>query len=47
VVAEMRTREAMIRYLLSQTRYTIEELNALDDATIYQWYKEEKEVDKE
>lgn len=37
----MRTREAMTRYLLRETRYTLEELNKLDDVTLYQWYKEE------
>ena len=37
----------MTRYLLRQTRYTQEELDRLDDATLYQWYKEEIEVDKE
>jgi hypothetical protein len=43
----MRTRAAMVRYLLQATRYTQEELDKLDDETIYQWYKEEKETDKE
>ncbi|MEN6312783.1 MAG: hypothetical protein ABFD25_00890 [Clostridiaceae bacterium] len=43
----MRTREAMTRYLLRQTRYTLDELNQLDDETLYRWYKEEIETDKE
>jgi len=37
------TRERMIKYLLRETRLTLEELNSLSDATITQYYKEEKE----
>jgi len=43
----MRSREAMTRYLLRQTRYTLDELNKLNDETLTRWYKEEVETDKE
>ena len=37
-------REKMTLYLLRQTKYTIDELNALSDKKIEKWYKEEKQV---
>ena len=41
------SRDRQIRYLLKETRYTREELEALPDETIELWYKEERECNKE
>jgi len=35
-------REAMIKYLLKETRYTRPELEALSDKKLEKWYREEK-----
>jgi len=40
-------RDKMVKYLLKETRYTLEELNKLPYETILKWYLEEKEVNKQ
>lgn len=40
-------RQAMIKYLLRETRYTREELEALSDDTLEKWYREERETNKD
>lgn len=42
-----KSREAMIKYLASETRYTAEQLNRMSDKRIEQWYKEERECNAE
>jgi len=37
----------MIKYLLEETRYTMEELNTKSDETIEKWYIEERECNEE
>jgi len=43
----MRTRKAMVRYILNQTYITIEELDVMTDEEITQIYKEEREANQE
>lgn len=42
-----KSREAMIRYLVMETRYTADELNLMSNSRIRQWYSEEREINKE
>ena len=43
----MITRNSMIKYLVNETRYTLEDLNRFSDKIIIQWYKEEKKCNAE
>jgi len=43
----MRTRKAMIRYILDQTYITTEELETMTDEEITKIYKEEREANQE
>lgn len=38
--------EMMKRYLVRETRYTMEELNKLSEKTIVRFYKEERVINK-
>lgn len=40
-------RDRMIRYLLNETRLTIETLRKMSDKTIERYYREEKECNAE
>ena len=42
----IKNRASKIKYLLRETRYTIEELNKFTDQTIQKFYTEEKECNK-
>jgi len=42
-----KSRKSMIKYLLEETRYTIEELLLESDETIKKWYIEERECNEE
>jgi hypothetical protein len=43
----IKSRKLMIKYLLKETRYTLDELNKLSNKTIEKWYKEEIQCNRE